>query len=105
MLNLNEQTFEEEVLKSSKPVLVDFWASWCGPCQMLAPIIEELDKELQGKIKIAKVDVDKNPLLAAQYQIDAIPALFIFKDGQIIEKIIGLVAKEEIMKKLNQFIS
>jgi len=103
--NLNESNFQKEVIESKIPVLVDFWAPWCGPCQIFAPILEEIEKELKNKIKILKINVDENQNISSQYQIDAIPTLFLFKDGQIIEKIVGLITKEEIMEKLNRLIS
>lgn len=97
-LELTNQTFEQEVLKSQQPVLVDFWAPWCGPCRMMAPIIDELSDEMAGKIKIAKLDVEQEAHrdLAMQYQIQSIPCMKIFKDGQVIRTIIGYHDKETL---------
>lgn len=95
---LTESNFEEEVLKSDLPVLVDFWATWCGPCMMLAPTVEEIAKEYAGKIKVGKVNVDEAPEIARKYGIMSIPTLIMFKNGKISDKSIGLVPKEHILK-------
>lgn len=100
---LNEQNFDQEVLKSPQPVLVDFFATWCGPCQILKPIIEELAQEYDKKIKIGFIDIDENQTLASQYQVSSIPTLIIFNKGQEIEKLMGLQRKpviKEIIEKL-----
>jgi thioredoxin 1 len=104
MIVLDEENFEEKVLKNKKPVLVDFWAPWCGPCQMLTPIIEKLAEEFEGKIVVSKLNVDENQIIASQYEISAIPALYIFKNGKIIEKIIGFHSKKDLSKKINTII-
>jgi len=98
---LNNQNFEEEVLKSDKPVLVDFYATWCPPCQMIAPIIEELAEEYRGKIKIGKLKVDQNQEIAQKYEVMSVPTLIIFKDGEIIEQLVGLRSKEELKERLD----
>ncbi|MCD7864233.1 MAG: thioredoxin [Lachnospiraceae bacterium] len=96
----NEQNFEAEVLKSEVPVLVDFYADWCGPCKMMAPIVSELAEEYEGKVKIGKVNVDESRDLAGQYQIRNIPSFLIFKDGQAVEKYVGSMKKAELEEKL-----
>ena len=93
---LTENNFEEEVLKSEIPVLVDFWATWCGPCRMLAPTIEKIAKEQSGAIKVGKVDVDEEPELAAKYGIASIPTLMVFKGGQVVKTSIGVIPKAAI---------
>lgn len=95
---LTEQNFEQEVLKSDLPVLVDFWATWCGPCKMIAPIIEDLAKELEGKVKVGKVNVDEQMGLAIRYTVEAIPTLIFFKNGEIVKKSVGLLDKNEILQ-------
>ena len=86
---LNDSNFEQEVLKSDKPVLVDFWATWCGPCRMLAPMISQLAVKLSDRIKVGKVDVDENPILAETFNISSIPTLIIFKDGKAVSQRVG----------------
>jgi len=100
-INFTDDNFDSEVLKSDKPVLVDFWATWCGPCRMIAPIVEELAGEFEGKVKIGKVDVDNNQQVSIKYGVRSIPTLLIFKDGQIKDTIIGAVPKNMIVQKLN----
>lgn len=98
---VGEQTFDKVVLQSSIPVLVDFWAEWCGPCRMVAPVLDQIAAEHDGKIIIAKVNVDENPALAAQYRITSIPAMKVFKDGAEIQEIIGALPKAQIEEKLS----
>lgn len=95
---LTKDNFENEVLKSEIPVVVDFWATWCGPCRMIAPILEDVAKEYAGKIKVAKANVDEQMELAMQYAVEVIPTLFYFKDGKVIGKTVGVVEKQEIVK-------
>ena len=99
-LAVTDTTFEEEVLKSEIPVLVDFWAEWCGPCRMIGPIVEELGKEYEGKLKVAKVDVQNNNDVASKYKIRSIPALLFFKNGEVVDQIIGAVPKKAVEDRL-----
>lgn len=99
-IELNDNNFSEEVESSDKPVLVDFWAEWCGPCRMIGPIVEELAGEYEGKAKIGKVNVDHNPEVSVKYGIRSIPALLIFKNGEVVDQIIGAVPKTHIRKQL-----
>ena len=96
----NETEFNEEVLKSELPVLVDFWAPWCGPCQMVSPIVEELAKDYEGKLKVYKMNVDEVQSVAQRYNIMSIPTLAIFKDGKVVDEIVGALPKSEIEKKI-----
>lgn len=95
-IELKKESFESEVIKSNIPVLVDFWATWCGPCRMIAPTIEEIAKEYAGKIKVGKVNVDDEMALAAEYGIEVIPTLLFFKDGKVVKKTTGVLDKAEI---------
>jgi thioredoxin 1 len=104
-LELTEANFEHEVLKATTPVLVDFWAIWCGPCKMIAPIVEELASEYEGKLKIGKVDVDNNQQIAMQYGIRSIPTLLVFKGGQVVEQIVGAAPKKALVDKLSKHIN
>ncbi|MCK9602934.1 MAG: thioredoxin [Candidatus Omnitrophica bacterium] len=101
-LQLTDANFKKEVLESSVPVLVDFWATWCGPCKMIAPAIEELAAEFNGKIKIGKVDVDDNSRTAASYGIMSIPTLIFFKDGKVTEQVTGALNKSALKKKIEE---
>ena len=98
---LSEDNFEKEVLQSEIPVLVDFWATWCGPCRMLAPTIAKIAEEQEGKIKVGKIDVDEEPELSVQYGIASIPTLMVFKNGQVVNKSIGVIPKAAIEALLN----
>lgn len=97
VVHVSKENFENEVLKSDKPVFIDFWASWCGPCQMVAPVIEELAEEEQN-VKFAKVNVDEEPDLARQFQIMSIPTMVLMKDGKVVETTVGAQPKEDIIK-------
>ncbi|MBM4157563.1 MAG: thioredoxin [Ignavibacteria bacterium] len=103
-LEFNDANFATEVEGSDIPVLVDFWAVWCGPCRMIAPIVEELAEEYQGKVKVGKLDVDNNQITAGKLGIRSIPTLFIFKNGKIVDQIVGAVPKKVITDKLNSHI-
>jgi len=98
---LTDDNFQSEVLESAKPVLVDFWADWCGPCHMIAPVIEELAAEFEGNVKVGRLDVENNPRISMQYGIRSIPTLLLFKDGQVVDRVIGVASKKEIANKLN----
>ncbi|MBO8143001.1 MAG: thioredoxin [Thermodesulfobacterium sp.] len=102
---VTDQDFEKEVLKSEIPVLVDFWAAWCGPCRIIAPIIDEIAGELEGKVKVCKMNVDENPVTPGKYGIRAIPTLIIFKNGEPVEVIVGAVSKSSILNVLNKVLS
>jgi thioredoxin 1 len=100
-IEVNKDNFEEEVLNSDMPVVVDFWAPWCGPCQAIAPVLEELGAEYTGKIKVAKVNVDNNQELATEYQVASIPNLVFFKDGEAVDRQIGFSSKGDLENKIN----
>jgi len=100
-IEVNDGNFEETVIKSDKPVIVDFWAEWCGPCRTIAPIIEDMSKEYAGKAIVAKCDVDINPLVTSKYGVRNIPTVLFFKDGKIADKQIGAVPKNNFVNKLN----
>jgi len=100
IVHLTDSNFKKEVLESDLPVLVDFWATWCGPCRMIAPIVEELAKEFDRKIKVGKVDVDSNPNIAGQFGIMSIPTLMFFKTGKVMEQVVGALSKADLKKKI-----
>ncbi len=101
IVTLTQDNFQQQVLESPSPVLVDFWAEWCGPCKMIAPLLDELADEYDGKLKIGKVNVDDNQALAGKFGIRAIPTLLIFKDGQVKEQIVGMLSKKDLQRKVS----
>jgi len=103
-VELTDQNFKQEVLESDLPVLVDFWASWCAPCNIVAPVVEQIALEYEGKLKVCKLNVDDARSVAGQYQIMSIPTLAIFKNGEVIDKIIGVVSKEKLEEKIGVYL-
>ena len=101
----SDDTWELEVLKSDKPVLIDFWAEWCQPCRMLAPIVEALADEYNGKLKVGKLDVDQNTGVAGKYQIRGIPTVLLIKDGEVKEQVVGLTTKDKLSKLIDKHMS
>lgn len=99
-ITISDTSFQKDVLESDKPVLVDFWATWCGPCKMIAPVLEEIAKEHGGKMTVAKLDVDQNAAAAQKYSVMSIPTLILFKNGQPVERLVGFMSKEQLMAKL-----
>jgi thioredoxin 1 len=104
-IQLTDDTFDKDVVQSAEPVLVDFWAPWCGPCRMLAPVIEELAKEYTGKVKVAKINTDEHPNAASRFKISAIPTLLFFKGGKVVEQLVGVHSKAEIKKTLDSLVA
>ena len=102
---VSDSTFESDVLKSDTPVLTDFWATWCGPCRMIAPILEDLAGEMEGKLKIAKLDVDQNPATSMRYGVMSIPTLILFKNGKETERLVGAMPKERLLARIRPHLS
>ena len=105
IVEVTDANFDSDVLKSDKPVLIDFWAAWCGPCRAIAPIVEELAGEYQGKVKVGKMDVDRNGATPMRYKVTGIPTLLIFKNGQVVEQLVGYRSKDDIQKALDRHVS
>jgi len=99
-VEITDANFEKEVLQSEQPVLIDFWAVWCGPCKMIAPVVEEIASEYEGKLKVGKMDVDNNPEASMRFGIRSIPTLMVFKGGKVVEQIIGAVPKKNLVDKV-----
>lgn len=99
---LTDQTWDNEVLNSSLPAMVDFWAEWCAPCSMVAPLVEQIGREYEGKIKIGKLDVDENPITAEKYQVMAIPSLLFFNGGKLVDRVVGVVPKKTLVEKIER---
>jgi len=104
VVQLTESSFEQKVLRSPQPVLVDFWAEWCMPCRFLAPVVESVAKEYASKVTVGKLNVDEHPAIAAQYGITGIPTLLLFKNGKVVESVVGVVPKEQIVKLINKHV-
>jgi len=104
VIELNEQNFKKEVLESNIPVIVDFWATWCMPCKMIAPAVEEIAKDYKGKLKVGKVNVDDNTSIATQYGIMSIPTLLFFKNGEAMDNLVGAVSKQNIEDKISEIV-
>jgi thioredoxin 1 len=102
IVTLTTDNFDQEVIKSARPVLVDFWAEWCGPCKMIAPMLDELASEYDGKVKIGKVNIDAHQDLAIQYRINSIPTLLFFKNGQVVDQVVGAKSKKDFKARLDQ---
>lgn len=104
-VQITDDTFENEVIQSDKPVVVDFWATWCGPCKMIAPILEEVAEEMSERVKIAKLDVDSNNKTAAKYNIMSIPSLLFFKNGELVDQVVGAIPKAQLVSRLEKVLA
>ncbi len=104
-LNITDDTFDQEVLQADRPVIVDFWATWCGPCKMIAPILEEIASEYADKVKVVKLDVDANSRTAGKYNIMSIPSLLFFKGGEMVDQVVGAIPKAQLTQRLDKVLS
>jgi thioredoxin 1 len=105
IVEVNDANFDQDVLKSEQPVLLDFWATWCGPCRAIAPIVEELAHQYEGKVKVGKMDVDRNSATPMRYKVTGIPTLLVFKNGQVVEQLVGYRSKDDIQKALDRHVA
>jgi len=105
IFHITDDTFEQEVLEGDIPVLTDFWAEWCGPCRTIAPVLEEISQEYDGRLKIAKIDVDENPEAPARFGIQGIPTLILFKDGKPVERLVGAMPKDRLLSHIRPHLS
>jgi thioredoxin 1 len=105
VLQFTDATFEDDVLNSQQPVLIDFWAVWCGPCRMVAPVIEDLADEYAGKVKVGKLDVDNNPQVAMRYAVRSIPTILLFKNGEVVDTVVGAVPKANLQKVIEKHLT
>src|SRR4029079_15793997 len=105
VMEVTDSNFDQDVLKSDQPVLIDIWAAWCGPCRAIAPIVEELAQEFQGKVKIGKMDVDRNSATPMRYKVTGIPTLLVFKGGQVVEQLVGYKPKEALQQALDKHLA
>lgn len=104
-VDITDDSFEQEVIQSDKTVVVDFWATWCGPCKMIAPILEEIADEMQDQVKVTKLDVDSNAKTAGKYNIMSIPSLLFFKNGEVVDQVVGAVPKSQLVQRLEKVLA
>ena len=103
-INVNDENFKEEVINSPSPVLVDFWAEWCGPCRMISPLVEEISKDYEGRLKVCKLNVEEGRRISSEYGVMNIPTLIIFKDGKVVDKVVGVAPKGDLVSKIEPYL-